>query len=85
MAIWRGLVQQGLDVGAVMCGKRSAYVERGGTGFIDEVAKYYPRLEVVDDLGAMADDFPCRPCACRDLPNATSTRTSRPSMAGRQR
>lgn len=57
VAIWRGLVQQGLDVGAVMCGKRSAYVERGGTGFIDEVAKYYPRLEVVDDLGAMADDF----------------------------
>ena len=54
---WRGLAQQGREIGAVMCGKRAAYVERRGTGFIAEVAKYYPRLEVVDDLADVADDF----------------------------
>lgn len=56
VATWRGLVGRGLGIGAVMCGKRSAYVERRGAGFIDEVAKYYPRLELVDDLAAVADD-----------------------------
>jgi len=57
VATWHTLTQQGLEIGAVLCGKRSAYVERSGSSFISEVAKYYPRLDEVDDLAAVADDF----------------------------
>ena len=46
----------GGDVGAVMCGKRSAYIERTDSAFRDEVDKYYHRLQVVDDLSAVTDD-----------------------------
>ena len=38
------------DAGAVLCGKRSAYVDRRDPPFLDEVARYYANLEVVDDL-----------------------------------
>lgn len=43
------------DVGAVVAGKRSAYVERADRAFIDRVSAYYARLEVVDDLLAVDD------------------------------
>lgn len=46
----------GLDVGAVVCGRRSAYVERRDRAFVDEAARYYARLEVVDDVLAPDDD-----------------------------
>lgn len=36
--------------GAVLCGKRSAYVERRDPPFLDEVSHYYANLEVVPDL-----------------------------------
>jgi len=38
------------EAGAVLCGKRSAYVERRDAPFVDQVALYYARLEVVGDL-----------------------------------
>ena len=42
----------------VLCGKRSAYVESTDQGFIDEeVAKYYLKLEIVDDLLTVEDDI----------------------------
>ena len=34
----------------MLCGKRSAYIERTDPPFLAEVDKYYHRLEVVDDL-----------------------------------
>jgi Cof subfamily protein (haloacid dehalogenase superfamily) len=42
--------------GIVLCGKRSAYVERTDASFLDEVEPYYPRLAVVEDLLAVEGD-----------------------------
>ena len=44
------------EAGAVLCGKRSAYVERRERRFVEHVAAYYARLKVVDDLLEVADD-----------------------------
>ncbi|MFF4655587.1 Cof-type HAD-IIB family hydrolase [Streptomyces sp. NPDC001381] len=52
----RGLAAGGVDLGAVVCGKRSAYVERADEAFRAEVDKYYVRCEVVEDLTAVDDD-----------------------------
>ncbi|WP_407342609.1 Cof-type HAD-IIB family hydrolase [Pengzhenrongella phosphoraccumulans] len=52
----RELSARGLEVGAVVCGKRSAYIERTDAPFRAEIDKYYTRLEVVDDLQAVDDD-----------------------------
>jgi Cof subfamily protein (haloacid dehalogenase superfamily) len=52
----RGLASQGVDVGAVVCGKRSAYVEWTDEAFLEEVRKYYVRHRVVADAAAVEDD-----------------------------
>ncbi|WP_037864581.1 Cof-type HAD-IIB family hydrolase [Streptomyces sp. NRRL S-340] len=52
----RELAAGGADVGAVICGKRSAYVERSDEAFLAEVRKYYVRHEVVADAAAVDDD-----------------------------
>ncbi|MGW2716965.1 Cof-type HAD-IIB family hydrolase [Streptomyces sp. NPDC001492] len=52
----RRLVAEGVDVGAVVCGKRSAYVERGDEPFLAEVRKYYVEHRVVEDATAVDDD-----------------------------
>jgi Cof subfamily protein (haloacid dehalogenase superfamily) len=44
------------EAGAVLCGKRSAYVERRDPAFVDHVGLYYARLEVVGDLLEVAHD-----------------------------
>jgi hypothetical protein len=44
------------EAGAVLCGKRSAYVERRESRFVEHVAAYYARLKVVDDLLEVTDD-----------------------------
>ena len=44
------------DLGLVVCGVRSAYVERHDPAFLAECEKYYARLEVVGDLHAVEDD-----------------------------
>lgn len=53
----RQLADDGVDVGAVLCGKRSAYVERSDEPFLAEVRKYYTRLEVVPDVTAVDDEI----------------------------
>ncbi|MEV3860966.1 Cof-type HAD-IIB family hydrolase [Streptomyces sp. NPDC050095] len=53
----RGLVEDGVDAGVVVCGKRSAYVERSDEAFMTEVRKYYHRHEIVEDAGAVEDDI----------------------------
>jgi hypothetical protein len=55
--VYRDLRAKEADVGAVLCGKRSAYVETSDESFLAEVAKYYQRLERVDDLLAVEDDI----------------------------
>ncbi|OLZ70306.1 HAD family hydrolase [Streptomyces sp. IMTB 2501] len=52
----RRLVADGVDVGAVVCGKRSAYVERTDEAFLAEVRKYYVEHRVVEDVTAVDDD-----------------------------
>ena len=44
------------DVGVVLCGKRSAYVERTDPAFLAEARRYYAELAEVDDLLAPQDD-----------------------------
>jgi Cof subfamily protein (haloacid dehalogenase superfamily) len=53
----RELVDSGLDLGAVVCGKRSAYVERTDRAFRQEAEKYYLELADVDDLTQVDDEF----------------------------
>ncbi len=45
------------DVGVVLCGKRSAYIERDDDAFRTEAEKYYALLEKVSDLEQMDDDI----------------------------
>ncbi|GEK20394.1 Cof-type HAD-IIB family hydrolase [Cellulomonas xylanilytica] len=45
-----------LDLGTVLCGKRSAYVERTDDAFLDQARPYYARLAVVDDLTTVEDE-----------------------------
>ncbi|MER6420092.1 Cof-type HAD-IIB family hydrolase [Streptomyces sp. NPDC001137] len=52
----RRLVAEGVDVGAVVCGKRSAYVERSDEPFLAEVRKYYVEHRIVEDATALDDD-----------------------------
>jgi hypothetical protein len=53
----RQLADDGVDVGAVVCGKRSAYVERTDEPFLAEVRKYYARLQAVSDVTAIEDEI----------------------------
>ncbi|MFE6282133.1 Cof-type HAD-IIB family hydrolase [Streptomyces sp. NPDC057877] len=53
----RRLGAEGTDVGAVVCGKRSAYVERTDEAFLAEVRKYYVEHRVVEDVTAVDDDI----------------------------
>jgi len=55
--VCRNLRLSEADVGVVLCGKRSAYIETNDENFLAEVAKYYHRLEMVDDLLAVEDDI----------------------------
>jgi Cof subfamily protein (haloacid dehalogenase superfamily) len=52
----RALVASGVDAGAVVCGKRSAYVERTDPAFLARADSYYTSLVRVDDLLAVDDD-----------------------------
>lgn len=57
VAAARDFAARGADVGAVVCGKRSAYVERTDEAFLAEVRKYYVRHRVVTDASAVDDDI----------------------------
>ncbi|WP_018566737.1 Cof-type HAD-IIB family hydrolase [Streptomyces sp. PsTaAH-124] len=57
VATVRELAGRGADVGAVVCGKRSAYVERSDEPFLAEVRKYYVRHRVVADAATVDDDI----------------------------
>lgn len=53
VTLLRGL---GRDLGVVVCGKRSAYVERADAAFLAEARKYYVALATVEDLLAVEDE-----------------------------
>jgi Cof subfamily protein (haloacid dehalogenase superfamily) len=50
----REVAGTGRDVGTVVCGKRTAYVERADDAFWTEASRYYAALEAVSDLAAVA-------------------------------
>ena len=50
IGVARELAASGADIGVVLCGKRSAYIERSDADFVAQVDKYYHRLDRVDDL-----------------------------------
>jgi len=52
----RATVEGGVDAGTVLCGKRSAYIERNDQRFRGEIDRYYSRLTPVPDLLAVRDD-----------------------------
>jgi Cof subfamily protein (haloacid dehalogenase superfamily) len=52
----RRLAADGADVGAVVCGKRAAYVERTDEAFLAEVRTYYVEHRIVPDVTAVEDD-----------------------------
>lgn len=53
IALVRRLVGRGIDLGLVVCGVETAYVERSDEAFLAEARKYYRRLEIVEDLEAV--------------------------------
>ena len=52
----RDLAASGADVGAVVCGKRAAYIERVDARFREKVDLYYASQQVVTDLLDRPDD-----------------------------
>lgn len=45
------------DIGVVVCGKRSAYIERTDDAFVDEASHYYAALAQVDDVLEQDDEI----------------------------
>jgi Cof subfamily protein (haloacid dehalogenase superfamily) len=75
----RRSIAGGLDAGLVLCGKRSAYVERSDPAFLAQVAPYLAALTVVDDLLDVTDDEFLK-VSVFDFGNAETT--TAPSLAG---
>jgi Cof subfamily protein (haloacid dehalogenase superfamily) len=44
------------EAGAIVCGKRSAWIERRDGPFVEEVSHYYTKLRLVDDLLQVDDE-----------------------------
>ncbi|MFG2576651.1 Cof-type HAD-IIB family hydrolase [Streptomyces sp. NPDC048481] len=57
VAAARRLAADGVDMGVVVCGKRSAYLERSDEPFLAEAARYYVRHQVVEDVTAVDDEI----------------------------
>lgn len=49
--------QSALDVGLVLCGRRTAYVERDDEVFLAAIAPYYRAVQVVEDLDQVEDEI----------------------------
>ncbi|TFD34193.1 HAD family hydrolase [Cryobacterium cryoconiti] len=52
----RATAATGADLGLVVCGARSAYIERSDAHFVSQVRQYYAAVEVVADVQAAALD-----------------------------
>jgi len=74
-----GRVRDIPEAGAVLCGKRSAYIERRDPSFVDQATAYYARLRVVHDLLEINDDDVLK-VAIYDF--ASAERNTAPRLAG---
>jgi Cof subfamily protein (haloacid dehalogenase superfamily) len=72
LAALRGHARSGANIGVVLCGKRSAYIDRTDEPFVRKVAHYYKALEVVSHLGVPSDDEPLK-IAVYDFDDAHAT------------
>lgn len=45
------------DLGVVVCGVESAYIERRDAPFLEQVEPYYAKLRIVDDVLAQSDEL----------------------------
>ncbi|TFC10463.1 HAD family hydrolase [Cryobacterium algoritolerans] len=70
----------GADLGIIVCGVRSAYIERSDPDFVSHVSRYYAALEVVADVHAAALDDVVLKLAIYDVGSA-ETRTG-PALRG---
>ncbi|WP_304992822.1 Cof-type HAD-IIB family hydrolase [Cryobacterium sp. TMT2-10] len=52
----RTTVADGADLGIVVCGARTAYIERTDAAFVDHVRRYYAAVEIVADVHAACLD-----------------------------
>jgi Cof subfamily protein (haloacid dehalogenase superfamily) len=52
----RLLERQGADLGVVVCGKTSAWIERTDEAFLAEVERYYVQLTTTEDLTLVDDE-----------------------------
>lgn len=52
----RATAVSGADIGIVVCGAKSAYVERADTEFLAQVRRYYSALEIVQDVLQVASE-----------------------------
>lgn len=64
----------GADLGIIVCGARSAYIERSDPDFVSHVSRYYAALEVVADVQVAALDDVVLKLAIYDIGRA-ETRT----------
>ena len=55
VAATRGLAAEGLDLGAVLCGTRTAWIERADEAFLEQLRPYYASVGTVPDLGAVTE------------------------------
>ena len=75
----RDLAAAGADVGAVVCGKRSAYIERSDAPFRAQANTYYASLQALDDLLVRPEDDILK-VAVYDFGSAEHT--TAPALAG---
>jgi Cof subfamily protein (haloacid dehalogenase superfamily) len=68
----RDTASTGADLGVVVCGARTAYIERSDEEFVSKVRPYYAALEIVDDVVAAAADDDVLKLAIFDLGRAES-------------
>jgi Cof subfamily protein (haloacid dehalogenase superfamily) len=68
----RTVAATGADIGVVVCGARSAYIERTDDAFVAQVSRYYAALESVADVSTAAADDDVLKIAIYDFGTAES-------------
>ena len=68
----RDTAATGADIGVVVCGARTAYIERTDDAFVAHVSRYYAALEIVADVATAAADDEVLKIAIYDFGTAES-------------
>ncbi|MFT0848586.1 HAD family hydrolase [Actinomycetaceae bacterium L2_0104] len=57
VGIVRGLASDGMDIGVILAGKRGAYTDRRDEAFLEQAARYYRKMDIVEDVLNVKDDI----------------------------